>query len=248
MSRRAVRVLAALFVVFAVVGGGVVIPDLFGMSSCAFTKSWAAAHASSLPRTVQELTTIPREFRRGVFAALAPGAKSAIVRELFDRVLKAGDLTAEQVAALETATSRLTPEFYESVAQAHDQKDVGSPAWLLALDTEEQLRRAFPGPAVSRIAFVALPQAWSARAAIAKLQMMAWVHRTVFAEGIDCQCFKGLEPGCTRVGDCTHWELGLNSVCKSLGPGCDETASGCGISGALWCDGMCSVMDCPQIQ
>jgi len=249
MTRRMFRLFGSAVIVFVVVGGVAVLPAGIAQDpSCTYVKDWAVTHAADLPKTLGELTTIPREFRRGIFASLPSDIQSGIVCELFRLVIDEAHLTGFQRATLELAIAGLTPALYQGARDAQRDGTLTAPAVLMAQDIETKLREAFPGHEAAQIAFVALPQGFCVRAAVLRLQAIAWLRRTVHAAPLDpCQCSIFAARECSRIGDCPGWlERGTNQKCSPQQNWCDPTGSGCGISGALACDGRCNIVDCPQ--
>jgi hypothetical protein len=82
-------------------------------ADCAAIHDWVARNASQLPTKYADLVRYPMPYRRAIFSALDPEAKSSLWKEHFEHYRNEHpDLTAAQAAYIEKLVSSISAEFY----------------------------------------------------------------------------------------------------------------------------------------
>lgn len=189
-------------------------------------RDWAAANATSLPATLDELSRYPVPFRVAAFQEMSPEERSRIVRQHLSRVEARYSLTQAQRQLINTMIAELGPEAYSDTGHAAAQARLGPIcSTIQQLFSPEQ--RAVLGtlgpqtPSESRLRqwirsakAVAAPYLVDAKASARTSQFCSCAIQT------SCSgC--ALEGGICQSGDCT------------------PTGYGCGC-GFVWsCDGVC---------
>ncbi|XYI03667.1 bacteriocin fulvocin C-related protein [Sorangium sp. So ce1128] len=83
-------------------------------AECVAVRNWVAQNAGRLPTEYAELVRYPVAYRRGIFSALDPDAKSSLWKEHFQRYRdERPDLTAAQASFIERLSSSTSAELYK---------------------------------------------------------------------------------------------------------------------------------------
>lgn len=80
---------------------------------CASIAGWVAENAANLPASYDELAELPIAYRRAIFNALSPAARSSLWQQHFQAYLAAHpELTPDQRAFVEEMHAAMSPELF----------------------------------------------------------------------------------------------------------------------------------------
>jgi hypothetical protein len=79
--------------------------------------SWVEAHRSDLPRTYEDFSRFPLNYRKAIYSILSPDERAMLWQDQFERLLGRSGLTAEQRDVVAEAIQLATPEVFASLRE-----------------------------------------------------------------------------------------------------------------------------------
>lgn len=186
---------------------------------CASIASWVAENAGNLPTSYEEVVEIPIGYRRAVFNALRPAARSSLWQQHFQAYLAAHpELSLDQRAFVEEMHAKMSPELFSA-----DQSISSNEKRTAFIEAAERRAAAsFPQSEV--------PGLLSNIGPLASTGDMEARHSGL--EAVSCEC-----------NDRDDWcwnRLGGGYTCVSGASECDPQPLGCGRFWLQSCNGMCT--------
>jgi hypothetical protein len=196
-------------------------------SVCERASEFVAAHASQLPRNLDEISAFPLGYRQRIYSALPITTKSEMWREHLSRFLSAHRLTAAQSGFVQHQIAALSPDAIASGALKAQSGPVSRQAIELFGRGQAKLLVATLGPrdptyrgvAAARLGVAERVRGWF----VAEAQQMS-----------NCSC-------AIQSDWCGAWNpVGPYSECvEAPPPGCIPTVDGCGTWFEHACTGKC---------
>lgn len=183
---------------------------------------WVDSHRSELPRSFDEISSFPLNYRRAIYSNLEAGDRAQLWQEQFERALQNQDLTETQRKVLLDAIQLVTPELLRAMKSRRG--GAYSQAKRLVVEFEKEAREAFGNSGAGDL-FGRIGPA-DTETGIIRLRDHANLNKEL-ASAVGCSCsdasdycssaFNCASGGCTLIRDeCgTLWTYDCDGQCQS---------------------------------
>jgi hypothetical protein len=208
--------------VAAVATGGFILSGVVPVRmtpECVRAKAWVAAHASELPRTLDEFAKYSMTTRVYIFNALPYETRAALWHEQLRRFKESKPLNEKQRALVDEAIQSITPAMYRARVEG------------MTPDREQ-------AHALHHLRFKERAMAAFDKTTLRVFGELGWV---VAPSEPKASGF-GIVPASMRFGDCTcnvQEDFCSLDCCASCNGGCEPLPTGCGWWGCDVCNGSC---------